>query len=320
MLDQYSRKINYLRISITDRCNLRCCYCMPQGIKQVKHEQIISYEDIVAFVKLVSELGIDTIKITGGEPLVRKDCCSLIKKLKQLPKIKCVTLTTNGILLKKYLPELLEAKVDAINISLDTLDPKRYKAITGFDCLSRVLEGIKAAMPTSLKIKVNCVAFKGNNDWQEIIKLAKQYPIDVRFIEMMPIGLGKKYETLNNLELIKQLKATYPKVTKDDSIHGNGPAYYYQIEGFLGSVGFIGAIHDNFCHQCNRIRLTSKGYLKCCLCYDYGKNILEILHKDISKEDKIDIFKNIIYKKPKEHCFLEEEKITENKMMSAIGG
>ena len=320
MLDQFEREIDYLRISITDRCNLRCQYCMPQGVKLKLHQDIISYEEIESFCRLMTKLGFKKIKITGGEPLVRKDCAKLIKKLKQIPGIEVITMTTNGILLKKYLDELLEAGLDAVNISLDTLNPKHYKEITGFDCFDQVMESIKACVRTSLKVKINCVAFEGNEDWKEVITLAKRYPIDVRFIELMPIGLGRKYKTLDNRELLAYLKTEYQDVKKDERVHGNGPASYYTVADFRGSIGFIGAIHGQFCDSCNRVRLSSQGDLKCCLCFNNGINVLDVLHQNITDEEKIAIFHDVIYAKPKEHCFKDIDKMTEDHMMSSIGG
>jgi len=293
---------------------------MPQGVKFVNHEKIISYENIVKFVEMMTHLGIDTIKITGGEPLVRKDCASLIKQLKAIEHIKKVTLTTNGVLLEKYLPDLVDAKVDAINVSLDTLDLEKYQKITGFSCLNSVLKGIDQALEASIPVKINCVAFQGNDDWKALVKLAKDKKIDVRFIELMPIGLGKKYKTMNNEDLLAEITEAYPAIQKDNQVHGNGPARYYHIPSWQGSIGFISAIHHNFCHQCNRIRLTSQGYLKCCLCYDQGISIYDILNEQISDQEKIEKFREIIFNKPKEHCFLNEENMTEEHMMSSIGG
>lgn len=320
MLDQYQREIDYLRISITDRCNLRCRYCMPQGIDLKPHETILSYEQIVFFVELVSTLGISKIKITGGEPLVRKDCAKLVKQLKAVPGIQNVTITTNGILLEKYLDELIEAGLDAINISLDTLDAQRYQEITGFDGLNQVLKSVQACLERKIKVKINCVAMSGQEDWKDVLTLARDYPLDVRFIEMMPIGLGKLFKSLDNRDLQAWIKEQYREVMIDSKSHGNGPATYYRIASFKGSVGFIGAIHENFCSTCNRIRLTSQGWLKCCLCYDFGMNILDIFSQAKSDEWKREQFRQVIWHKPKAHCFLEQDKMTENAMMSMIGG
>lgn len=320
MIDKYNRPINYIRISITDRCNLRCKYCMPNGVKWDDHETIISYEDIIKLCELLTQLGINKIKITGGEPLVRKNCVDLIARLKKLPGIDEVTLTTNGVLLKENIDALVKAKLDSINISLDTMNRNHYLKITGKDEYSNVIEAIKLAVKTDLKVKVNCVAIKGSDDYKDILLLAKEYPLDVRFIEMMPIGLGKTFSTLDNQVILDYIKNTYGNVYIDQSVHGNGPAHYYKIEGFKGGVGFIGAINHKFCNQCNRIRLTSKGYLKACLCYDKGIDALELLHSDLSDAQKIEKLYAVIYDKPKEHSFLEVSKITEKNNMSSIGG
>lgn len=320
MIDKYQRKIDYIRISITDRCNLRCKYCMPNGITWEEHDAIMSYEDILALCKLLTTLGIRKIKITGGEPLVRKNCAALIAQLKKIEGIEEVTLTTNGVLLKEHLQALVDAKLDAVNISLDTMNRERYLEITGRDDYQKVIEAIQLAVQSPLKVKVNCVAIAGSEDYKDILLLAKDYPLDVRFIEMMPIGLGKTFKTMDNQVILDYIQTTYGKVQKDDSSHGNGPAHYYQVEGFKGCIGFIGAINHKFCDNCNRVRLTSKGYLKACLCYDRGIDALAVLHSDLTIEEKCEKLKAVIYDKPKEHSFLEESKITEKNNMSSIGG
>lgn len=320
MIDKYNRPINYVRISITDRCNLRCKYCMPNGVTWEEHEKIISYEEIIELCTLLTKLGINKIKVTGGEPLVRKDCIKLIASLKALPGIEEVTLTTNGVLLKDNIDALVKAKLDAINISLDTMNRERFLEITGKDEYLNVIEAIKIASKTNLKVKINCVAIAGSDDYKDILLLAKDYPLDVRFIEMMPIGLGKTFTTLDNQIILDYIKNTYGSVGVDDNRHGNGPAHYYKVAGFKGSVGFIGAINHKFCNQCNRIRLTSKGYLKTCLCFDKGIDALALIHSNLSDEQKVKELYSVIYDKPKEHSFLEESKITEKNNMSSIGG
>ena len=241
MLDQYGRIIDYLRISITDRCNLRCRYCMPDGVELAPMESVLTYEEIEVICQEAAELGIKKIKITGGEPLVRIGCADLIGKLKRIPGIEQVTLTTNGVLLGKYLKALMENGLDAVNISLDSLHREKYQQITGRDELQQVLESIEKAVDAGLKVKVNSVLQRDINgeEWDTLILLAKKYPLDVRFIEMMPIGFGRQFEPVYNEELLKMLKEKYPEIETDNRVHGNGPAIYYHIPGFKGSVGFI---------------------------------------------------------------------------------
>ena len=321
MIDATGRMIDYMRISITDRCNLRCRYCMPDGIEQVEMAQILTYEEIRRVCTLAAELGIRKIKITGGEPLVRKGCVDLIKMIKEIPGISQVTMTTNGILLKENLKSLMQAGLDGVNISLDTLDRKRYQNITGTDACETVRQAIIAAAESGIRTKVNTVLQSQDNkeDWQELVKLAELLPIDVRFIELMPIGYGKKNQGVSNIDLLEKIRKKYPKIQKDAKIHGNGPAVYYKIPGFAGGIGFISAMHGKFCHTCNRIRLTSTGELKPCLCYGKTYPLREFLRNGTKMQVKEQIEK-AIRKKPAAHCFEEPGRITEEHPMAQIGG
>ncbi len=268
MKDKYKRPINYMRISITDRCNLRCRYCMPQGIEKVPMSRIMTYEQILETAEAAAAEGITRFKVTGGEPLCRLGCTNFIRELKRVPGVEQVTLTTNGVLLGDRLRELEAAGVDGINISLDTLDPVRYKEITGSDRLEQVLDSLHAAVCTGIPVKVNCVVMdpKTDEDRMALIRLAENEPVDVRFISMMPIGMGKDFSIVSGEEILRAIEDRYPCVEKEHTVHGNGPAVYYHIAGFRGSIGFIDAVHHKFCEGCNRIRLTSMGKLKPCLC------------------------------------------------------
>lgn len=321
MKDSFGRKIDYMRVSITDRCNLRCRYCMPDGVIPCEHSEILTYDEIVTVCKEAVKLGIVKFKITGGEPLVRKDCATLIKMIYQIEGVKEVTLTTNGVLLKKYLPELIDAGIRSINISLDTLDREKYKRITGFDELDRVLESIDEALAFGLKVKINSVMHTRDykEDFNNLIMIAKEKSIDVRFIEMMPIGLGQESHLVSNEDLLLELKRRYEGIEFDDVERGNGPSIYYKIPGFKGDIGFISAIHGKFCKDCNRIRLTSIGELKSCLCYGNELSLKKALKDGDSTEIKRLIRESIV-SKPKQHCFEELENITEKKRMAQIGG
>lgn len=322
MLDQYGRNIDYLRVSITDRCNLRCRYCMPDGVELTSMEDILTYEEIKVICTEAAKLGIKKIKVTGGEPLVRLGCADLIDALKRIPGIEQVTLTTNGVLLGKYLDELVLSGLDAVNISLDSLDSKIYKQITGRDELERVLESIEKASASGIRVKVNSVLQRetNGNEWENLILLAKKYPVDVRFIEMMPIGYGKQFEVVYNEELLRLLKERYPEIKEDRTVHGNGPAVYFKIPDFKGSIGFISAIHGKFCGQCNRIRLTAQGKMKPCLCYGESVDLREAVRGENREEQVQKLVQNVIRKKPKQHCFEEIEEITEQTPMIGIGG
>ncbi len=321
MKDLQGRDINYMRISVTDRCNLRCKYCMPDGIELLPMSEILRFEEILKVCRQAVELGITRFKITGGEPLVRRRCVELISQIKALPGVEQVTMTTNGVLLSGYLDELLDAGLDAVNISLDTLDRRRFEEITGFDQLPEVLKSIDAATGSGLRVKVNAVLQKDKNaeEWQDILKIAEKQSIDVRFIEMMPIGKGRECDGISNDELLREIQKQYPGVCKDDSVHGNGPAVYYHIPGFSGSVGFISAIHGVFCSSCNRIRMTATGELKPCLCYRDTVSVRDAVRYGTDQEIR-EKLQEAVEMKPKQHCFDIEEDITEQHKMVQIGG
>lgn len=325
MKDQYQRNIDYMRVSITDRCNLRCRYCMPNDITLLPMEMVLTYEEIIDVIRQAASLGIRKIKITGGEPLVRKNCTDLIRAVKAIDGIEKVTLTTNGILLPQYIGELREAGIDGINISLDTLKKERFREITGFDALDQVLEGIKVSVNSGIRTKINTVLQKGVNDdeWVDLMKLAETMPLDVRFIELMPIGYGDKDLGVNDHELREKIREMYPGTKEDTSVHGNGPATYVSIPGFAGGVGFIAAINEKFCSDCNRIRLTCTGRIKPCLCYGESFDLREILRTKAGEERNSllrQTLQQAIMYKPKEHCFETNSRITEKKKMSQIGG
>lgn len=322
MKDQYNRQIDYLRISVTDRCNLRCRYCMPEGAELVPMRQVLTYEEIARICAAAAALGIRKLKITGGEPLVRLGCPALIGTLKAIDGIEQVTMTTNGVLLEQYLPELLAAGLDAVNVSLDTLSHERFAAITGRDELDAVRAGLDAALASGLRTKVNAVLQRGMNDdeWLSLASLAKDAPLDVRFIEMMPIGFGATTPGVSNDELIQKLTALYPGTVPDETAHGNGPAKYIRVPGWRGSVGFISAIHGRFCDACNRVRLTARGKIKPCLCYAETADLLPLLRDGAPDEALKTALETAIYHKPKQHCFEDPDRITETARMASIGG
>ena len=324
MIDAHGRRIDYMRISLTDRCNLRCRYCTPEEIVSIGHEEILRFEEILEICRHAVTLGITKFKITGGEPLVRRGCISFLRNLKSIPGVEQVTITTNGVLLKDCLPELEEIGIDGINISLDTLDEKTYEHVTRRNEFSRVWDGILAAQASKIRTKINCVLLKGVNDHEffNLIELAKDYHLNVRFIEIMPIGYGKGLEGYNKEELLKLLSEKYPTYEVETKVLGNGPASYITIPGFKGSIGFIDAIHGKFCDKCNRIRLTSDGILKLCLYYENGIDLKKLLRNNASEEEILEAMKKTIYKKPTEHQFhlMAKEGSEELKKMSQIGG
>ena len=321
MRDSYGRTIEYMRISITDRCNLRCRYCMPDGAKWIPMSEILTYEEIVRICQEAVQIGITRFKITGGEPLVRRGCADLIRLIRQIPGAEEVTMTTNGVLLGEKLEELLAAGLDAVNISLDTLIPEKYQEITGFDELERVRGSISKAVKSGIRVKINTVLQKGINEeeWQNLAELAKDQNLDVRFIELMPIGHGKQLTCVSNTEVFQKLSDHYGTLLPDPDTHGNGPARYYTVEGFQGSIGFISAIHGKFCNSCNRIRLTATGDLKPCLCYQERISVKDALRSGDTKEAQ-KLLAQAIFQKPAAHCFETLSSITEDAEMSRIGG
>ena len=325
MKDQFGRTIDYLRISVTDRCNLRCRYCMPEGIDLVPMENLLTLEEIVLAARAAAGLGIRHIKLTGGEPLVRKGLPALVRMLKSTEGIEKVTLTTNGTLLGKLLPELLDAGIDAVNISMDTLDREMYRQITGTDALETVLSSIDAALDAGIPTKVNAVSLDlGEKTVLSLIDLIRERPLDVRFIEMMPIGFGRDFPVVSHKKLLERILELHPDMVEDRSVHGFGPAVYYRIPGYRGSIGLISAIHGKFCSSCNRVRLTSQGYLKTCLCFQNGADLRTIIRSEKSDSEKESLLKETIrravFLKPQAHCFEDREKITEAANMNAIGG
>ena len=319
MKDSFGREIDYMRISITDRCNLRCQYCMPEDIELLDRSEILSFEEIMAICRKASEAGIKKIKVTGGEPLVRKNCTDLIKAIKEMEGIEKVTLTTNGVYLKEHLGEL--EMLDGINISLNSLKKDRYLEITGRDELETVLDSIEAVKKTDIPLKINCVIMKGINvdEILSLAELARKDNIQVRFIELMPIGYGREYIPFYSEVVLKVLEETLGECREDEEVHGNGPARYVKFEGFKGSIGLISAVHGKFCENCNRLRLTSTGKLKTCLCYEGSVDLREAVRTG-SEEDISEKLKEAVMGKPEQHCFEDMDKITEKKQMVSIGG
>lgn len=323
MLDRYGRVINYLRMSVTDRCNLRCCYCMPEGVQDVGMKNILTFEEIWEIVRTGVSLGITHIRITGGEPLVRKGCVNLIRGIREIPGVETITMTTNGVLLGNYAKQLKEAGVDGVNISLDTLDPEEFFKITGKRELQEVLAGIRAAKTAGLPVKLNAVNRK-ELDPIPLVRYAQEENLPIRFIEMMPVGYGKKYVGRSNEELRETLEAVCGNAEcmtnrEELSRMGSGPAVYYQFSDLKVPVGFISAIHGKFCDTCNRVRLTAEGYLKLCLCYDEGEDLRRVLREG-EKENLRTIMEQTIFRKPAAHCFEHPAEMTETHEMVKIGG
>ncbi|OLR64589.1 GTP 3',8-cyclase MoaA [Peptoniphilus porci] len=323
MRDSFGRKIDYIRISLTDRCNLRCKYCMPEeGVKLLNHEDILSYEEILILAKIFISLGIKNFKLTGGEPLVRRDVCNLIKELKKLEGIGEVTITTNGVLLEDYGKDLIDSGIDRINVSLDSLNPIKYEKITGRNLLDKVLGGIKLLLEHDFeKIKINTVPMRplDREDIENLINLGKDNPIDIRFIKVMPIGIANSELGYSKKELLQIIESILGKSSHFDGKKGNGPAEYYSFQNYRSNIGFIDAIDNKFCSECNRIRLSATGFLKLCLYYDLGENIRPYIYS-LSENELREKIKDIIYNKPLMHHMNESLIQRDKKNMNQIGG
>lgn len=319
------RTIDYIRISVTDRCNLRCVYCMPEnGVDLLKHQDMMTFEEIYNLVNALVPLGIKKIRLTGGEPLVRKGIENLISMLRSIPEIEDITLTTNGILLEEMAEGLKKAGLTRINVSLDSLDENRFNQVTRWGSLDKVLKGIDKAIEIGLKpVKINVVAIKGFNDDEFInfIDYAFKKEVQVRFIELMPIGESDHDAFLKHYPIseIKELIETKYELVATSEIKTNGPAENYKIIGGIGSVGFIGALSHKFCSTCNRLRLTADGKIRPCLYMDLEYDVLKLIRSGASDDELRNFISEIILGKPEGHN-MEEGWGNQRRRMSQIGG
>ena len=319
MKDKYQRKIDYMRISVTDRCNLRCVYCMPpEGVAPKGHEEILTFEEILRVVQAATQVGIRKIRLTGGEPLVRKGIPSLVESLADVPGIEDLALTTNGILLADMAKDLHRKGLRRVNISLDTLDPKRYRALTRGGDIRRVWQGIEAALKIGFDpVKINVVVMADGNldELSAFADLTRNLPLHVRFIEVMRLdrnAQGHGYVSVREMQA-----AVQDKLVPCPGPQGAGPARYYRLEGALGTVGFISPISRHFCGTCNRLRLTADGVVRPCLCSTRGVPLRDILRSGLDDEGLVDLLAQAIASKPREHNLREGAC---NVPMSQIGG
>ncbi len=327
LYDNHGRPINYVRLAVTDRCNLRCFYCMPEeGIKYLPKKDLLTFEEIERLVTLLASMGISKIRLTGGEPFVRTDLMQLIRKISIVEGIKDIHLTTNGILTRPHISELKSLGIASINLSLDTLNKERFKLITRRDEFENTWETLQLLLKNEIPVKINTVVMEDKNivDIVSMIELTKEYPISVRFIEEMPFnGEGNHYTKLKwtHKEILDHIKLFYPTIQKVKDAE-NSTAYHYQIPGYAGNIGIIAAFTRSFCGTCNRIRITAQGVLKTCL-YDAGVlNIKELIRSGESDEgirmELLKAFRN----RPKDGFEAEEKRIGSPAIesMSTIGG
>ena len=322
MFDSTRREIHYLRLSVTDLCNLRCRYCMPDGVEKLEREAVLTYEEFLRLAALFAQCGIDTVRVTGGEPLVRKNVAQLVAGLKAIPGIRKVTMTTNGILLAQQLPALLAAGLDSVNISLDTLRPEVFRQITARDEFAAVQAGLQAALESGIPVKLNCVPQAGVNEGEleDLAALAENRPLQVRFIEMMPIGYGAAMPCISGPELRQRFARRWPELQPlTEAAFGDGPAVYYTVPGWQGSIGFIAAVHGKFCASCNRVRLTSQGFMRPCLASEAGCDLRALLRSGADDTQLLAAIRETIWAKPREHHF-EDSSMPATRGMYRIGG
>lgn len=320
LIDRFNRKIDYLRLSITDRCNLRCIYCMPpEGVEWRDRDQILDYEEIVLFARAALKAGISKIRLTGGEPLVRKDVVKLVKTLKDITMLKDLSLTTNGVMLEQFSAELREAGLTRINISIDSLDSDTYRKITRGGNLDAALRGFRSALEAGFDpIKLNVVLMKGvNDDIEEFIRLTYDYPVHVRFIEHMTFDKDHDPNLALSCTQIESAVSKLGEVEETVPPEGAGPARYVKMKGALGTLGFICPTSGHLCSNCNRLRLTPDGRLRTCLFSDEELDVREALRAGANEEALVKIIHEALDKKP------EKKKINSkdvSRMMSQIGG
>ncbi|MEE2808613.1 MAG: GTP 3',8-cyclase MoaA [Verrucomicrobiota bacterium] len=333
MEDSFGHHISYLRISVTDRCNERCAYCMPNEFQEwLPRGGVMSYEEILRVVKIAAGLGVSKIRVTGGEPLTRRDVIPFIKRLSKINGVKELGVTTNGTLLSQPVGDfktaaeaLSEAGVRTVNVSLDTLDERKYVAITGRPYLNRVIEGLDNLIDSGFeKIKINTVLMRGRNEDEllGLVDFSYQRNLLLRFIEMMPVSTNDVLKDSNFLpcgEVIKFLSDTFGGLESRNDYRTNGPATYYNIPGRDQLIGFIGAMTNrHFCESCNKLRLTCDGKLRPCLGSHLEFDLLSEIRSGASDDRIADFMRDVVARKPKEHEFLSNYQ--PGRKMIAIGG
>lgn len=325
LTDNHGRPINYLRLAVTDRCNLRCFYCMPhEGIDFLPKNHLLSYEEMIRLVSILAKMGISKVRITGGEPFVRKDLIAFLRKLSEIPGIEKINLTTNGVLTAPYVPELKRMGISAINLSLDSLDRKRFLEMTRRDELPNVMKTYEAILEHNIPLKINSVMMAGKNeeDIFSLIELARNQAVDIRFIEEMPFnGEGEKAEYfLSYQKILEKIKSQHPEIfkIKDEAF---STSYNYNIPGFKGNIGIIAAYSRTFCGTCNRMRITPIGDLKTCLYADASLNLRDLLRNNADDELISNKILNAFQNRAKDGFEAENQRSsTIHESMTTIGG
>lgn len=326
LIDQFNRHHTYLRISVTDRCNLRCTYCMPaEGITPDKRAHLLTYDEIVRLSSIFAKLGVEKIRITGGEPLVRKNLHELIFLLKNIPGIKTLGMTTNGVLFARQLNQLKKAGLDKLNLSLDSLKRERFKLITLRDHHEDVLTSINAAIDAGYApVKLNTVVIKGFNDDElgNFIELARNRPLNIRFIEYMPFKSNRwnMESFISYTDMIHMIRRKYNLIPVSSETDPGGVAKDYRIDGFSGNISFITSMSEHFCDTCNRIRLTADGAIKSCLFHSSEVSLRDLMRDNATDDELTELIKKAVVMKPAAHAPVEELIRMDNRTMTEIGG
>ncbi|POY35463.1 GTP 3',8-cyclase MoaA [Solitalea longa] len=324
LIDKFGREINYLRLAITDRCNLRCSYCMPEHQHFLNREELLSFEEILFLTDSLSKAGINKVRITGGEPFVRKDTAYLIREISKIERINQLSITTNGVLTNQYLNELQDANVSGVNLSLDTLNPKKFFALTKRDEFDSVQRSFHSLINHGFNLKLNVVVMNHFNtdEIYDFIELSRNHPISIRFIEEMPFnGQGNDYSgiTWNYTTILNHIEQHYKLVKLPEQ--ANAISFSYRVEGFAGTIGIIPAYSRSLCGSCNRLRVTPTGGLKLCL---YGKDVLnvrDLIRSGISEQNLISTIQNVVLNKPINGFEAEKQNdLPIHESMSMIGG
>lgn len=323
MQDQFGRTINYVRLSLTDRCNLRCLYCMPKKVCQSysKHEQLTD-DEIVRLVKALATLGINKVRLTGGEPLCRPHIETLTRRLADIQGIDKLALTTNGQLLCEKFDDLYHAGITHINVSIDSLQAKRFEQMTRGGDIRCIQQALTKALASGIVCKLNVVLLEGIND-DEILDFAsitQKAPIDVRFIELMPIGEGKKYTGVKSENIVQRIQEQFSITSVDTKEKTSGPATYIKLENALGNIGFISPMSSCFCKTCNRVRITTDGILKQCLSWHSDIDVKAYLRNGQTDEQLRAFLFDAIYHKPEKNLFAHFDRRAEERRMNEIGG
>ncbi|MBV9232963.1 MAG: GTP 3',8-cyclase MoaA [Candidatus Eremiobacteraeota bacterium] len=326
MVDGFGRSITYLRVSVTDKCNLRCVYCMPeQGLPWLGRDEILSYEEIGAIVRAAAAVGVRAIRLTGGEPLARRGLGRLVAALTAIPGIEDVSLSTNGLLLEAQLGELAAAGLRRINVSLDTLRAERFEAIARRPGLETVLRGIDGAIEAGLRpLKINCVVMRGRNDDEllDFAEFTRERAVFVRFIEVMPVHENLQLQRdayVGSDEILARI-GEYNDLLPVESPPGNGPARYFAFEGAAGAVGVISPLSHEYCGRCNRVRLSADGHLRLCLFGDRGIDLRTPLRNGATVDDLVSMFRAAMLIKPERHHLRLGESASAMRAFSEIGG